>query len=231
MEENYELDIMKLLRALRKYWPAVAASAVVCAFLMLIFTHFFSVPMYRAEAVVYISNRVAYDTSRNSVNIVDVDASKQLVPVYSSLILTNAVLDKVAEASGLPYNAKQISRFITTQQIEDTAVLRIAVSAPVAEHCAVLANATATTGITEITKIAPGSSAYIIDAAEAPVEPYAPSMPKRVAVGFVIGALIAAAAVVVRELLDTKIDSEEELSGIIGAPVLGVIGQQKLPVQ
>ena len=228
MEENYELDIMKLLRALRKYWPAVAASAVVCAFLMLIFTHFFSVPMYRAEAVVYISNRVAYDTSRNSVNIVDVDASKQ---VHSSLILTNAVLDKVAEASGLPYNAKQISRFITTQQIEDTAVLRIAVSAPVAEHCAVLANATATTGITEITKIAPGSSAYIIDAAEAPVEPYAPSMPKRVAVGFVIGALIAAAAVVVRELLDTKIDSEEELSGIIGAPVLGVIGQQKLPVQ
>ncbi len=231
MGENYEIDIMKLLRALRKYWPWTVVSAVACALFVFVWTYFFSAPMYRAEAVVYISNRVAYDTSRNSVNIVDVDASKQLVPVYSSLILTNAVLDKVAEASGLPYEAKQISRFITTEQIDDTAVLRIAVAAPVAEDAAVLANTTAITGITEITKIAPGSSAYIIDAAEAPAEPYSPSLPKRVALGFLIGAFIAAAIIVVREMFDTKVNSEEELSGIIGAPVLGVIGQQRLPVQ
>ena len=228
MEENIEIDVFKLFHKLWGKLPWIVATAVVFALAMFLLTTFFSTPMYRAEAVVYISNKVAYDVNRNTANIVDVDASRQLVPVYSSLIMTNAVLDRVSAASQLPYTANQIAGLIRTEPIEGTAVLKISALAPVAEHCATLANTVATTGITEITKIAPGSSAYIIDAAETPVVPYSPSVPRRVILGFLVGALISAVAVVVHDLLDTKINTEEDFARLISAPVLGVVGKQKV---
>lgn len=228
MEENFEIDVLRLLLALKKRLPWVIAAAILGALIMFIMTQFFSVPMYRSEAMVYISNKVAYDTDIQSVNIVDVNTSIQLVPVFSQLINTNAVLEKVAAASQLPYSAGQISRLIRTEQIADTAVLKVIVSGTDPQAIAVLANTVATTGISEITKVAPGSSAYLIQEAEAPLAPYAPSMPKRVVMGFFFGAVLAAALVILWALLDTKIHSEDDLAQIIEAPVLGVVGQQSL---
>ncbi|MCH5187666.1 MAG: hypothetical protein J1F63_04630 [Oscillospiraceae bacterium] len=228
MEENFEIDVMKLLLTLKKRLPLVIAAAILGALIMFIATRFFSVPMYRSEALIYISNKVAYDTNIQSVNIVDVNTSIQLVPVFSQLLNTNAVLDKVAAASNLPYSAGQISRIIRTEQVADTAVLKVIASGTDPQDIAVLANTVATTGILEITKVAPGSSAYLIDEAEAPLAPYAPSMPKRLVIGFFFGAVIAAALIVLRELLDTKVHSEDDLAQIIGAPVLGVVGRQNL---
>lgn len=229
MEDNMEIDVFKLLLSLKRRLPAIAVAAVAGALIMFVVTYFFSVPMYRAEAKVYISNKVAYDSSSQSVDIVDINASIQLVPVFSQLIGTETVLDKVAAASQLPYTARQIADLVHTEQIEDTAVLKVSVVSPNPEHSAVLANTFATTGITEITKVAPGSSAYLIDEAEAPALPYSPSLPKRVLIGFFAGALIVAAVVVIKELFDTKVRTEEDLAGVIGAPVLGVVGRQKLP--
>lgn len=228
MEENFEIDVLKLLFALKKRLPFVIAAAIIGAFIMFIVTWFFSEPMYRSEALVYISNKVAYDTNIQSVNIVDVNASIQLVPVFSQLLNTNAVLDKVAAASHLDYSASQISKLIRTEHVADTAVLKVIVLGTEPQDIATLANTVATTGISEITKVAPGSSAYLIDEAEAPVTPYAPSMPKRLVIGFFFGALTVAALVIIRELLDTKVHSEDDLAQIIEAPVLGVVGLQSL---
>lgn len=228
MEQNKEIDVLKILFAVKKRLIFVVLAAVIGAAAMFFYTRFFAVPMYRAEALVYISNKVTYNTGTDSVDRTDIDSSVQLVPVYRSIIKTNAALDKVSQSCGLPYTTKQISSMISTSQIEETAVMRISASAPVAEHCSVLANSVATTGISEITKFAPGSSAYIIDEAETPSAPYSPSMKKNMILGFFVGAMIVIAATVVLELMDTRLKGEEELAGVIGAPVLGVIGKQEL---
>lgn len=232
MTDTKEIDVLRLLMAVRKRLGFIIAAAIAGALLMLLYTKFMTIPMYRSNALVYISNKVTYNTSTDSVNLSDIDSSQRLVPVYRSIIKTNAALDKVAQAvaeeTGINYTAKRLSYMVSTSQIEGTAILRISVSAPDPEHCAIIANEVATTGISSIVNYAPGSSAYIIDEADPPQAPYAPSMKRNMMLGFMAGAFVVIAIAVVLELFDKRLRKEEDFSDIIGAPVLGVVGEQRI---
>ncbi len=223
MNNEREIDMSKLFWAMLRCWPSIAGAAALGTVLMFLYTNLLVTPLYGATASVYISNKVDYDTNSESVDVADVYSSEALVPVYSSIVGTNTALEKVVKNSGLPYSAKQIASMLSTHQIEDTAVLELTVVNPYPEHCEILANEIATTAIGEITKFAPGSSAYIIDAAEAPKAPFYPSKKKNIFLGFVGGALIAAVLAMIREILDTKLKDDEEFSELIGAPILGKI--------
>ncbi len=221
MNDEKEIDLLRLFNAAFRRWPFVLGAAVLGAVVMLLYTMFLVTPLYSSTASVYISNKVAYNTNSESVDITDVYSSEALVPVYSSIVGTNTALEKVAKSCGLPYTAKQIASMLYTEQIEDTAVLKLTVVNPNPEHSSLLANAVATTAISEITKFAPGSSAYIIDAAEMPEAPFSPSVKKNVLLGFIAGAMAVIAVAVVMELLDTKMKNDEDFARITGAPVLG----------
>ncbi|MGN1098206.1 MAG: YveK family protein, partial [Clostridia bacterium] len=205
MNDEKEIDILRLARVVLKRWPFILVAAVLGALLMLLYTEFFVTPLYSSTASVYISNKVEYNTNSESVDITDVYSSQALVPVYSSIVRTNSALEKVSKSCGLPYTAKQIASMLSTYTVTDTAVLKLTVVNPIAEHSSILANSIATTAISEITKFAPGSTAYIIDEAEIPRSPFSPSVKKNVLMGFLVGAVLVIAVVVIMEIMDTKL--------------------------
>ena len=229
MDSNKEIDILRLVNVALRRWYLILGVGVLCALLVFMYTTFLVTPMYSATAQVYISNKVDYSTNMEEVNINDVYSSQALVPVYSTMVRTNMVLDKVANSpelkeAGIEYTAEQLQRLLSTQQEGKTAVLRITVVNPNKEYCAVIANSVATTGVAEIPNVAPGSTAYIMDEAETPEDPYSPSVPMNTVLGFLFGAVLAAVIVVLKDIFDTKLKDEEIFSGIIGVPVLGRIG-------
>lgn len=229
MDSRNEIDVVRLLNVALKRWYIILVAGVLCAALMFLYTTFLITPMYSASAKVYISNKVDYNTNMEEVNINDVYSSQALVPVYSTMVRTNMVLDKVATSSelreaGIEYTSGQLSSMISTRNEENTAVLWITAVNPNKEYCAIIANSVATTGIAEIPNAAPGSTAYIMDEAEVPDAPFSPSVPKNTVMAFIIGAIAAVLVIVLRDVFDTKIKEEDVFSGIIGVPVLGRIG-------
>ncbi len=226
MENNKEIDIFKLLLALKRRIIPIIAAAILGAVAMYLYTELFAVPMYRSSASVYISNKIQYNTNTSSVDLADFNSSVQLVPVYSSFVKTATALNKVIQSTGLDYTVKELKRMVSTSPVDETAILQISVSAPDPEDSARIVNALATLGVTEMSRFAMGSTAYIIDAAEAPMAPYAPSTKKNVMIGFMGGVFAAAAIVIIMELLDTRLKEESDFSGIIAAPVLGMISEQ-----
>ncbi len=228
MNNNDRIDILSLMYAVKRRLALVIAAAVLGTAAMFVYTFFFATPMYRTEALVYTSNKVKYSFGSDSTDLTDINTSSQLVPIYQAIIKTNAALTKVSESCGLGYSSEQIASMISTDRVEDTAIMRIIASSPSAEESMIIANSVATVGISEITKYVPGSSAYIIDEAEKPEKPYSPSMVKNLLLGFFVGAVLSIAVVAVLELFDTRIRAEEQFSEIINAPVLGVIGNDRL---
>ncbi len=232
MDNTKEIDVLRLAKVALRRWYVILGVGVICAALVLLYTVFLVTPLYSATAKVYIKNKVDYNTNQEEVNINDVYSSQALVPVYSTMIRTNMVLDKVVNSpelmdAGIEYTTAQLSEMISAEQQGDkTAILSITVVNPNKEYCSVIANAVVATGIAEIANVAPGSSADLLEPAETPEKPFSPSIPRNGILGFLVGAFVAAAIVVLSDVFDTKIKDEEALSNIIGAPVLGRIGKQ-----
>lgn len=230
MDSTKEIDVLRLVKVALRRWYIIIGAGILCAALVLLYTVFLVTPLYSATAKVYIKNKVDYNTNQEEVNINDVYSSQALVPVYSTMIRTNMVLDKVLESpelveAGIDYTTADLSNMISTEQEDETAVLAITVVNPDKEICSLIANAVVETGIAEIANVAPGSSADLLEPAETPEKPFSPAVGRDGIIGFFVGAFVAVLVIVLKDIFDTKIKDEDVLSAIIDAPVLGRIGE------
>ena len=70
-------------------------------------------------------------------------------------------------------------------------------------------------------------SVNVVDSAKTPTSPSGPKRPLYIAVGFLAGLFAAVAIVVLADMLNTKVRSEEELEELLGVPVIGRIPAMK----
>ena len=86
-----------------------------------------------------------------------------------------------------------------------------------------IANAVAEVAPGEIESFVDGSSTKIIDYAKVPNSPYTPSYRRNILLGGLAGCFLAVLYVSLRQLLDVRVKSGDELSQLTGLPMLGQI--------
>ena len=141
------------------------------------------------------------------------------------MITSRPVLEKVIENLGLKMDYKVLKRTISIDNPEDTRLLYVTVTA----HDAKMAKAI----VDELSVVA---SAFIGDKME--VTPpkivedgeigskTGPNMVKNVFMGFLVGAFLVCAIIVVLELMDDTIKKEEDVERYLGIPTLAVIPEK-----
>ncbi len=205
--EAYEIDLIQLAKAILKKWWLLVLLALIGAVLAFSYTTLFVTPLYRSTAKMYINA----STSSN-IDMSGLSTARDLVETYAYLIKnTRMTLEEVAEKAGLDYSYEQLRGMVSVSGGGSTEFLEITVSAPDPEDACLIANT--------IMDVLPGRAAATnlnstISAADWATVAKAPSTPnteKNVMVGFILGFFIAAAAVVLKELLDDKVQSENWL--------------------
>lgn len=221
-----EIDLVWLAYALfRKIWVIIAV-AVLCACLTAGYTFFRIEPTYSSTSTMLVLTKETTLTS-----LADLQIGSQLTKDYSVLITSRPVLEEVIENLGLKMNYKQLKGRVGVENPEDTRLLFITVTLNDAEM--------AKTVVDELSVV---SSAFIGDKME--VTPpkvveegeigskTGPNISKNAMMGFVIGAFLVCAIVVVLELLNDTIQKEEDIDRYLGIPTLAIIpdktvGQKK----
>ena len=232
MENIKEINFAEILSALlRKLWLIVLA-AVIMGALVYGYTANFVTPMYKSRITVYVNNTVAVLNNNNvSVSASDLATSQRLVLTYINILKSDKVLDEVAKKinESPDYNFKnkisggQIKGMLTAASLDETEVFEVVISNSNPKMAAAIAHEIGVVAPDIIKDIVVGSSTSIIDDAKVATAPYAPSKRTSTTVGMVVGAAIAACAVVLQTLLDVRIKGEEDLALISNAPVLGLI--------
>lgn len=92
----------------------------------------------------------------------------------------------------------------------------------------IIANAFIDVAPEEILRVIKAGAVEILDRAVVPSKPSSPNMVKNVAVGVVLGFIVAVAFVILYELFNTKVRTEENLLRVVKAPVIGYIPDLKL---
>lgn len=215
------IDLLKIVKLLwRKAW-LIALIGILAAGAALAGTVFLIAPQYTATVTMYVNNYNNKDSS-TTITSGDLTASAKLVDTYIAIIKSNTLLNEVAEEARVSYSAGQLEKMITASAVDSTEVFDVNVTCYSAAEATRIANAIATVSPEHIADIVEGSSVKVIDLAEVPENPSSPSYKKNTAIGLLLGIVVAVALILIREMLDTRIKSEEDLKEW-ELPVLGVI--------
>ena len=212
------IDLLELFMGLLAHWTLIAATAVVGAVLMALYTFFLVTPMYKATATIYVVSR-----NDSVLNFSDLQVGSELTSDYIKVFEMWEVHEKVISNLDLDYTYTDMASMLSVTNTSDTRMLDITVTNPDPEEAAAIANEYADVGAkVHLGKDEDGRAHPDVFCACAG-EPVQPNKAKNILLGFVVGFVLACAVVVLRTMLDDTYKSADDIRKYTGMVVLASI--------
>ena len=222
--EEFEIDLKRLIGALVNRAWMIGIVAVLCAVLVFAYTFFFVTPLYQSSAMFYVNNNsLSLGEASLSISSADISASRGLVKSYIVIMNTRETLLDVIDYAGVDLTYGQVKSMISAASVDNTEIFRVTVTGPDPQEAEKIASAIAYILPKRISSIIEGTSAKIVDSAVVPSNPSSPSYTKNTMIGFLVGLVLAAAVVILRELMDISVHSEEDIADSCRYPVLAAV--------
>ncbi len=228
--EEVEIDLGRLMQAvLRKGWLVILV-AILCTAIALVGTMVFITPQYQSSAMFYVNNgSLSLGNATISLSAGDISASRGLVNTYIVILGTRETLNDVIDYAGVDMTYGELKGIISAEAVDETEIFRVTVTHPDPVTAEKLANAIAYILPKRIDTIVEGTSAKVAESAVLATNPSSPSYIKNAVLGLVIGVVLAAAVIIIRELADVSVRVEEDIARVCEHPVLAAVPDMTVP--
>lgn len=210
-----EIDLVWLFYALlKKIWLIIVVAAVsACG--VAGYTYFRTEPTYTSTSTMLVLTKETTLTS-----LADLQIGSQLTKDYMVLITSRPVLEEVIENLGLKINYKQLKQKISIGNPEDTRILNISVTMNNAKQAKAVVDELSEVSAKFIGDKMEVTPPKIIEKGEMSVFKIGPSVSRNAMIGFLLGALLVCVIIVVLELLNDSIQTEEDVEKYLDIPTL-----------
>ncbi len=208
------MTLLELLHLLRKHLKLVIALPIVFAIACGVVTLFMP-NQYTASTTMYVLSKNADNKSGNTYS--DLNAGQLLSNDVASIAKSSEVKSAVANSLGTslsPYDVK-VDNSTTTR------VITLSVTGPDPQAAANIANAYVQNISSTAQSVMDVQAVNVIDAASAPTSPSGPKRPLYIVVALLAGLFLAIAIVVIADMVNTKVRSDEDVEELLGIPVVG----------
>ena len=220
--QDFEIDFVALLKEIvKKLWLIILVGLIVGG-TVYVGAKIFIKPTYRSGFTAYVNNKQGKQ-STDYLTSSDVNAAKELVLTYRSILQSNSILTAAAESIGVDLPYESLAKKVSAEVKDETEIISIYVVDTDPQFAYDYAQAIAKTAPTYMAQIVEGSSMKIIDVPEYSEERYKPSYSRFALVGFLIGALAVIIVIIVRYFMDDTVKNESEIENKFALPILGVI--------
>lgn len=216
------MTLLELFQLLRKHLKLVIALPIACALAMGAFSFVMMGNTYTASVSMYVLSQSAQGENNAAIQYNDLSASQMLTNDVSQLIKSERVVQQTAKDLGMSVGELESSKIEVTSSTT-TRLITIAVTSDSPQSAATVANGIARTTNSVAQEIMAVEAVNLIDEAEVPQAPSGPPRLMYTAVAFLAGIFIAAAIVVVMDMVNTRIRKPEEIEELLGVPVIGRI--------
>lgn len=221
-----EMDVQQLLAALmRKGWLIVVVS-ILCAALAFGGTYLFVTPQYESSAMFYVNNSTI---SLSGITSGDLSAAQELVDSYIVILQSREALLDIIDYAGVDRSYSEVRSMISAASVNSTEIFKVVVTSPDPYEAQKIAAAVAEILPKRIDVIIDGTSAKVVDSPIVATSPSSPSYPLNTVIGFLIGMLSCVAVIILRELFDVTIRSEEDVQRICPHPILAAVPDMTIP--
>lgn len=210
--EYIKIDLVKVMECLlRRAW-VIILTMLLCGALLLSYAVYFVTPMYESSVLMYVNNSsFSVGATSFSISSSEISAAKSLVDTYLVILKTRMTLDDVIEQGQLEYTYEELRKMISAESVNNTEVFSVTVKTDDPYEAERIANTIASVLPEKIKDVVEGSSVRIVDYAVVASKKVSPSLTKYTLVGLLLGALVSSLTLVIIELTDNQIRSEDYL--------------------
>ncbi|NLA28706.1 MAG: polysaccharide biosynthesis tyrosine autokinase [Propionibacterium sp.] len=224
------MELQQYLRIVRDYWRSILASLFICIVVAAGVT-LMQTPMYSTSSSVFItveSGGTAGELSQGA------NYAERQVNSFINVTTSEIVLQPAIDQLGLDTTPTRLAKALEVSSPANTSVIKIAAKDPSPEQASLLANTVAANLEEAVTSLAPPGpdgtrlvTATVINSAPIPASPVSPRVTTNLALGVLLGLLLGFGQAVLRNMLDTRIQTTEDIEQVTDAPVLAVIGHRE----
>lgn len=189
------------------------------------YSYFFVKPEYTSTtSLVLAQSSSSGQTGDGAISATDLTMNSKLVSTYSELIKRKAILGQVCENLNIPEsNIQELRGKIKVNSAKNTEIIEISVTNKDPNIAAAIANEIAKVFGEKIVEIYNISNVYLLDRAEANAVPSNINHMKDVVIFAFIGLVIAAVYVLLANMLDNTIKTEQDVEATTELLVLSSI--------
>lgn len=189
------------------------------------YSYFFVKPEYTSTtSLVLAQSSSSGQTGDGAISATDLTMNSKLVSTYSELIKRKAILGQVCENLNIPEsNIQELRGKIKVNSAKNTEIIEISVTNKDPNKAATIANEIAKVFGEKIVEIYNISNVYLLDRAEANAVPSNINHMKDVVIFAFIGLVIAAVYVLIANMLDNTIKTEQDVEATTELLVLSSI--------
>lgn len=218
------VDLRQYLRVLRRGWLLLTVITVLALGAATALTLLMP-PTYQTESRIYVSVNNATDVNDLGQGTI---YSQEIVRSFGELVTSSSVLQPVIEELGLPETPVELAEQVDVEVQTGTVILEITVSDEDPERTAAIAGALNESLNETVQSLTPDTgdngtliSLTTVEEPTVPLRPASPQPPIILGLGLVAGLSLGLAALALRETLDTRVRTEEDITEITDVTVLG----------
>lgn len=220
-QNTMEIDVFHLFKILWKRKILIALVAIVAGVLAFAYSAFVVKPEFTSTTRIYVVNRNQGD--KPGLTNQDLQAGSYLVKDYREIILSQDVLEKVTSNLKLDLSPKDLAKKVKVTVPVDTRIVSISVNDRVPEEASRIANSLREVAAEKIISITRVSDVTTLEEARPAIAPSSPNIRRNTIIGLLGGAVFTVVAVLVVELVDTRVKRPEDIEEVMQIALLGVV--------
>lgn len=218
-----ELDLKELFNLFWRKKVQIILIVLIFIILGVTYTIGFTKPMYTSKTSMILTMAGSPNKEETAITTTDVTLNSKLVSTYSEIIKRKAVLSEVIANLKLDTNEKKLEKCINVASVKDTELIEIAVTTEIPDDSAKIANEIAKVFTDKIKQYYNIENVQIVDVAEKDEKPSNINHKKDVAIFAVIGIVVAAAYVLILNMLDSTVKTLDDIEKELKLTVLSAI--------
>ena len=220
-QNTMEIDVFHLFKILWKRKILIALVAIVAGALAFAYSAFIVKPEFTSTTRIYVVNRNQGD--KPGLTNQDLQAGSYLVKDYPEIILSQDVLEKVTSDLKLDLSPKALASKIKVTVPVDTRIVSISVNDRVPEEASRIANSLREVAAEKIISITRVSDVTTLEEARPAIAPSSPNIRRNTIIGLLGGTVFMVIAVLIVELVDTRVKRPEDIEDVMQIALLGVV--------
>lgn len=220
-QNTMEIDVFHLFKILWKRKILIALVAIVAGALAFAYSAFIVKPEFTSTTRIYVVNRNQGD--KPGLTNQDLQAGSYLVKDYREIILSQDVLEKVTSNLKLDLSPKALASKVKVTVPVDTRIVSISVNDKVPEEASRIANSLREVAAEKIISITRVSDVTTLEEARPATAPSSPNIRRNTIIGLLGGTAFMVIAVLIVELVDTRVKRPEDIEDVMQIALLGVV--------
>ena len=222
--ENTEntIEFTRILQIIKKNLWLLILLPIIFLLLSVVLTFFVLKPQYQASTQVLVNQK----KETKNVAVQEVQGNIQLVNTYAEILKSPRILDKVSKEYN-KYSSEKLNKMVNVKTQANSQILNINVTDYNKKKSEDIANKVANVFKDDMPHIMNVDNVSILSTANGTAEKVSPKISVNLIIGLFVGLVLAIFIIALKEMLDKRIKSEEDVERELNIPVLGSIPKLK----